>query len=55
MKDGYVEAAWYALLAVLVVTFLALRRVGDALLAVLPTVFGGEVIQEVFAYSEITT
>ena len=40
MKDGYVEAAWYALLAVLVVTFLALRRVGDALLAVLPLGLG---------------
>ena len=40
MKDGYVEAAWYALLAILVVTFLALRRVGDALLAVLPLGLG---------------
>jgi len=40
MKDGYVEAAWYALLAVLVVTFLALRRVGDALLAILPLGLG---------------
>ena len=40
MKDGYVEAAWYAFLAILVVTFLALRRVGDALLAVLPLGLG---------------
>ncbi len=40
MKDGYVEAAWYALLAVLLVTFFALRRVGDALLAILPLGLG---------------
>lgn len=40
MKDGYVEAAWYALLAVLIVTYAALRRVGDALLAVLPLGLG---------------
>lgn len=40
MKDGYVEAAWYALLAILLVTYLALRRVGDTLLAVLPLGLG---------------
>ena len=40
MKDGYIEAAWYAFLAILIVTFLALRRVGDALLAVLPLGLG---------------
>lgn len=40
MKDGYVEAAWYALLAILIVTYAALRRVGDALLAVLPLGLG---------------
>lgn len=40
MKDGYVEAAWYALLAILIVTYAALRRVGDALLAVLPLALG---------------
>ena len=40
MQAGYVEAAWYAFLAILVVTFLALRRVTDALLAVLPLGLG---------------
>lgn len=40
MKDGYVEAAWYALLAILIVTYAALRRVGDALLAILPLGLG---------------
>ena len=40
MQSGYVEAAWYAFLAILVVTFLALRRVTDALLAVLPLGLG---------------
>ncbi len=40
MQNGYVEAAWYAFLAILVVTFLALRRVTDALLAVLPLGLG---------------
>ncbi len=40
MQAGYVEAAWYAFLAILVVTFLALRRVTDTLLAVLPLGLG---------------
>ena len=40
MQAGYIEAAWYAFLAILVVTFLALRRVTDALLAVLPLGLG---------------
>ena len=40
MKDGYIEAAWYALLAILIFTYAALRRVGDALLAVLPLGLG---------------
>ncbi len=40
MQNGYIEAAWYAFLAILVVTFLALRRVTDALLAILPLGLG---------------
>ena len=40
MQAGYIEAAWYAFLTILVVTFLALRRVTDALLAVLPLGLG---------------
>ena len=40
MQAGYIEAAWYAFLAILIVTFLALRRVTDALLAVLPLGLG---------------
>ncbi len=40
MQAGYIEAAGYAFLAILVVTFVALRRVTDALLAVLPLGLG---------------
>jgi uncharacterized protein len=40
MKMGYSEAGLYALAAVLVVTFLTLRRLGDTLLAVLPLALG---------------
>ena len=40
MKEGYVEGGLYALVAIVLVTFLALRRVGDTLLAMLPLVLG---------------
>jgi hypothetical protein len=40
MKKGYVEGGLYALVAIVLVTFLALRRVGDTLLAMLPLVLG---------------
>ncbi len=40
MKDGYVEAAFYAAIAIFFVTILALGRVQDALLAMLPLIVG---------------
>lgn len=40
MKMGYSEAGLYALVAVLAVTFLALRRFGDTLFAVIPLALG---------------
>lgn len=40
MKRGYVEGAVYAFFAILVVTFLTVRRTSDTLLAVLPLVLG---------------
>ncbi|MEW6439968.1 MAG: MMPL family transporter [bacterium] len=40
MKDGYAEAGIYAFVAVLIVTFLTLRRVGDTLLAFVPLGLG---------------
>jgi predicted RND superfamily exporter protein len=40
MKEGYIEGGVYAFLAILVVTFLTLRRVGDTLLAILPLGLG---------------
>ncbi len=40
IKNGYVKGALYAALAVLLVTFLALRRVSDTLRALLPVACG---------------
>ena len=40
MQNGYVEAAGYAFLAILVITFVALRRARYALLAILPLGLG---------------
>jgi len=40
MKEGYVEGGMYALIAIILVTFLTLRRVGDTLLAILPLALG---------------
>jgi hopanoid biosynthesis associated RND transporter like protein HpnN len=40
MKEGYIEGGFYALVAILVVTFFSLRRVADALLAMLPLGLG---------------
>jgi hypothetical protein len=40
MKEGYSEAGLYALAAVMIVTFVTLRRVGDTLLAVVPLGLG---------------
>ena len=40
MKQGYTEAGLYALIAVLVVTFITLRRVGDTVLAIIPLGIG---------------
>jgi predicted RND superfamily exporter protein len=40
MKEGYIEGGVYAFLAILLVTFIALRRVGDTLLAILPLALG---------------
>ncbi|MBI3802125.1 MAG: MMPL family transporter [Deltaproteobacteria bacterium] len=40
MKEGYVEGGMYALIAILLVTFLTLHRVGDTLLAILPLALG---------------
>ncbi len=40
IKQGYVEGAVYAFLAILIVTFFTLRRTSDTLLAVLPLVLG---------------
>ena len=40
MKRGYSEAGLYALVAVMLVTFLTLRRLGDTLLAVIPLALG---------------
>jgi hopanoid biosynthesis associated RND transporter like protein HpnN len=40
MKEGYVEGGMYALIAIVLVTFLTLRRVGDTLLAILPLGLG---------------
>jgi uncharacterized protein len=40
MKEGYIEGGIYAFLAIVIVTFFALRRVGDTLLAILPLALG---------------
>ena len=40
MKQGYTEAGLYALAAVVLVTFLTLRRVGDTFLAMIPLAVG---------------
>jgi predicted RND superfamily exporter protein len=40
MKEGYIEGGIYAFLAILVVTFFTLRRVGDTMLAILPLGLG---------------
>jgi len=40
MKEGYIEGGIYAFLAILVVAFFSLRRVGDTLLAILPLGLG---------------
>jgi hypothetical protein len=40
MKEGYVEGGFYAFLAIVIVTFLTFRRVGDTLLAMLPLGLG---------------
>jgi hopanoid biosynthesis associated RND transporter like protein HpnN len=40
MKAGYVEGAMYAFLAILLVTYFTVRRVGDTVLAVLPLALG---------------
>ena len=40
MQEGYIEAAIYALIAIVIVTFGTLRRVGDTLLAILPLGLG---------------
>jgi uncharacterized protein len=40
MKEGYVEGGMYALIAIVLVTFLTLRRVEDTLLAMLPLGLG---------------
>lgn len=40
IKDGYVEGGLYATAAILLVTFLTLRRVKDTLLAMVPVVLG---------------
>jgi hopanoid biosynthesis associated RND transporter like protein HpnN len=40
MKEGYIEGGLYALVAIVIVTFLTLRRVGDTLFALLPLGLG---------------
>lgn len=40
IQDGYIEAALYALVAIVLVTFGTLRQVGDTLLAILPLGLG---------------
>jgi len=40
MKEGYIDGGFYAFLAILLVTFLSLRRVGDTVLAILPLGLG---------------
>jgi predicted RND superfamily exporter protein len=40
MKEGYIEGGVYAFIAIVIVTFFALRRVGDTLLAILPLALG---------------
>jgi len=40
MKEGYIEGGVYAFLAIILVTFFSLRRVDDALLAILPLGLG---------------
>ncbi len=40
MQEGYIEAAIYALIAIIIVTFGTLRRIGDTLLAILPLGLG---------------
>lgn len=40
MKEGYIEGGLYAFLAIILVTFLTLRRVSDTFLAILPLALG---------------
>ena len=40
MQEGYIEAALYALAAIVIITFGTLRRVGDTVLAILPLGLG---------------
>lgn len=40
MKEGYMEGGVYAFLAIVLVTFFSLRRIGDTLLAILPLALG---------------
>lgn len=40
MKDGYIEGGLYAFLAIVLVTFVTLRRLGDTVLAILPLGLG---------------
>jgi hypothetical protein len=40
MKEGYIEGGFYAFLAIILVSLLTLRRVGDAVLAILPLALG---------------
>ena len=40
MTKGYIEGAIYAFLAILIVTYFTLRRVGDTFLAILPLALG---------------
>lgn len=40
MKEGYIEGGLYAFLAIIIVTFVALRRIGDTLLAIVPLALG---------------
>jgi hypothetical protein len=40
MKEGYIEGGVYAFIAIVIVTFCALRRIQDTLLAMLPLTLG---------------
>jgi hypothetical protein len=40
MKEGYIEGGIYAFFAIILVTFFALRRIDDSLLAILPLALG---------------